>query len=122
MTLAALLHLALHVLIPLAVARLAFRPAWRRAFWIMLATMAVDLDHLLATPIYQPDRCSIGFHPLHRAPVIAVYGAMTLWTPTRLVGLGLVIHMALDASDCLVQGKGAMPRPELGYRPTLQYS
>lgn len=109
MSLAAVLHLVLHALVPLAVARVFWRPQWRRAWLIMLATMAVDLDHLLATPIYQPDRCSIGFHPLHTAPAIAVYGAMSLWHPTRLVGVGLVIHMALDASDCLVQGSWAGP-------------
>lgn len=69
----------------------------------MLATMAVDLDHLLATPIYDPGRCSIGFHPLHQAPAIAAYGVMTLWAPTRVVGTGLLLHMGLDASDCVVQ-------------------
>ena len=35
------------------------------------ATMLVDLDHLLATPLYNPDRCSLGFHPLHTTlPII----------------------------------------------------
>lgn len=108
MTLAALLHLLLHALVPLAVAWRFFRARWRRAWLIMLATMAVDLDHLLARPIYQPDRCSIGFHPLHTTPAIAAYGALAFWAPTRLVGVGLVIHMALDASDCGVQGNLAV--------------
>lgn len=103
MSFTSVLHLVLHGVIPGLIAWALFRPHWRRAWLIMLATMAVDLDHLLATPIYQPDRCSIGFHPLHRGPAITVYGAMTLWPPTRLVGVGLVIHMALDASDCAVQ-------------------
>ncbi len=31
----------------------------------MLATMAIDLDHLLADPVFDPDRFCIGFHPLH---------------------------------------------------------
>lgn len=103
MSLAAILHLVLHGLVPGAVAWLCFRKRWRRAWLIMLATMAVDFDHLLAKPIYDPDRCSIGFHPLHRPPAILAYGAMTLWAPTRLLGSGLLIHMALDASDCAVQ-------------------
>ena len=68
----------------------------------MIATMVVDFDHLLATPIYDPDRCSIGFHPLHTAPAIAIYVLLTLPKPTRLIGLGLLIHMALDWSDCAV--------------------
>jgi hypothetical protein len=93
-------HLFLHAAVPLAVALLFFRPRWKRAWLIMLATMLVDLDHLLADPIYDPDRCSIGFHPLHTYPMIAVYVLVTLPRPTRLVGVGLVVHMALDAIDC----------------------
>ena len=38
--------------------------------------MLVDLDHLLADPIYDPERCSIGFHPLHSIPAIVVYALM----------------------------------------------
>lgn len=103
MTFASSLHLLLHGLVPGVVAWLFFRKRWRRAWIIMLVTMLVDLDHLVAKPIYDPQRCSIGFHPLHRAPAIAVYAGMTLIPATRLVGLGLVIHMALDATDCAVQ-------------------
>ena len=100
MTLSGAIHILLHVAVPLAVAWVFFRGEWQRAFIIMLATMLVDLDHLLATPLYDPNRCSIGFHPLHTWPAIAVYLALLLPKSTRLIGLGLVIHMALDAMDC----------------------
>ena len=66
----------------------------------MSATMLVDLDHLLANPIYDPNRCSIGFHPLHTTFPVIVYVLLTLFSKTRLLGLGLVIHMALDYIDC----------------------
>ena len=66
----------------------------------MAATMVVDIDHIVATPIYDPMRCSINFHPLHTFPAIAVYGAMTLFKKIRYVGVGLLIHMALDSIDC----------------------
>ncbi len=66
----------------------------------MLATMLVDLDHLLADPIYDPNRCSVGFHPLHSLPAVAVYVGMSLIPKLRLIGIGLVIHMALDSLDC----------------------
>lgn len=99
----AIIHLLLHAAVPLAVALLWYRPQWRRAFLLMMATMAVDVDHLLATPIYQPDRCSIGFHPLHTWPAILVYVLLTLHPRSRLIGLGLVIHMALDSLDCALQ-------------------
>ena len=44
---------------------------------ILIATMVVDLDHLLATPVYDAARCSIGFHPLHTGPLVALY--VLLW-------------------------------------------
>lgn len=67
----------------------------------MLSTMLVDLDHLLADPVYDPQRCGIGFHPLHSYPAIAAYALFLIPRPTRLVALGLVIHMVLDALDCV---------------------
>lgn len=100
MSLRAIIHLLLHLAVPALVARLGWRTTWRRAWLVMLATMAVDLDHLLAVPIYDPDRCSIGFHPLHTAPAVAVYVVLAAWPRTRLVGVGLLIHMALDGIDC----------------------
>ena len=72
------IHLALHAAAPGIVAVLAFRPRWRAAWGWMLAMMVVDIDHLLADPIYDPDRCSIGFHPLHSWPAIGVYASVLL--------------------------------------------
>lgn len=81
-----------------------FRAFWRKAWIIMLATMLVDLDHLLATPIFNPTRCSIGFHPVHSVPAIVMYGLM-LFIPDKymkIIGLGLLLHMLADWSDCLL--------------------
>lgn len=94
-------HIGLHLVVPVLVARLGWKDRWYRAALIMLATMAVDLDHLLATPVYDPTRCSIGFHPLHSVWAVGVYGALFLVPRTRLWGAGLLIHMALDLIDCL---------------------
>lgn len=100
MTVTFAFHLFLHVLLPLIVALVFFRQQWQKAWLIMVAVMLVDLDHLLADPIFAADRCSIGFHPLHTYTAITGYLLMTLWQPLRLVGIGLLIHMAVDASDC----------------------
>ena len=67
----------------------------------MALTIIVDLDHLLADPIYDSSRCSIGYHPLHSYPAILIYLVLTMIPKTRLVGLGLVIHMVLDGLDCI---------------------
>lgn len=107
MSTAAALHLILHALVPLAVALLWYRGSWRRAWALMLLGWVIDVDHLLADPIYSPDeRSSLGFHPLHTAPAIAVYAALLLPARTRLVAIGLLIHIVLDGIDCLRMASG----------------
>lgn len=67
----------------------------------MLATMLVDLDHLVASPIFDPHRCSIGYHPFHSYYVIPLYAAMVFFKkPWRIIGIGLLWHMITDYLDC----------------------
>jgi len=96
------IHIALHILVPVGMAWFFFRSDWKKAALIMVAANLVDLDHLFASPVYDPNRCSIDFHPLHRILPISLYGAMMLlpWKPVRWLGIGLIIHMLLDALDC----------------------
>ena len=68
----------------------------------MLLAMIIDLDHLFADPIYDPDRCSINFHPLHTYPAIGIYILVTAIPRLRLFGLGFLIHMVLDGLDCIL--------------------
>jgi len=111
------IHLILHALVPwLVVVAVVPKGQRRFVFGLLMATMLVDADHLLATPIYAPNRCSILFHPLHQVLPMVVYGLMVLWPVVLLamkrvmkqweiimgwIGLGLLIHMLLDASDCV---------------------
>jgi len=95
-------HLALHFVMPAIVAGLFFRQRWQMAYLVMMATMLVDLDHLLAAPIYDASRCSIGFHPLHEPWFIVLYAVLCFVSKTRLMGVGLMIHMVLDSIDCQV--------------------
>ncbi|WP_192823895.1 DUF6122 family protein [Rufibacter sp. LB8] len=95
-----MLHLLLHIIVPGLVAWLFFRKNWVRVSLILVATYLVDLDHLLATPMYDPDRCGIGFHPLHSYWAIGLYVLLLFPNRTRIIALGLLIHMALDYLDC----------------------
>ncbi len=95
-----MVHLAAHFIIPAIVARLGYADRWRAVYLAMMATMVVDLDHLLADPIYDPNRCSIGFHPLHGVIPIAVYCGLCAVPKLRIFGIGLLLHMLLDVLDC----------------------
>lgn len=66
--------------------------------------MLIDVDHLLASPIFDPNRCSINFHPLHTYWALAIYVVMLFFRKTRIVGVGLVFHLITDFIDCLWSG------------------
>ena len=95
-----MLHLLLHLLVPLGIALAAYKPSWLRSYAVLMAGMLIDLDHLLANPIYDPNRCSIGFHPLHQSIPIAIYILALAHPKTRLPAIGLCVHIVLDALDC----------------------
>ena len=96
-----IIHTSLHFVVPFTVAWAFFEDRWKQAWLIMVLTMVVDLDHLLATPIFDPTRCGIGFHPLHSWLAILIYLALVAIPRLRLVALGLLIHMALDGMECV---------------------
>lgn len=103
MSLQALVHYSLHFFAPGLLAFVFFRPKWKKVWAIMILTMLVDLDHLFSNPIFDPNRCSIGYHPLHTFWAMAVYAALLLLHPLRPAALGLLFHMFTDYQDCLWQ-------------------
>jgi Family of unknown function (DUF6122) len=96
------LHYGIHFLLPLIIALIFFKTNWKYAYLIMICTMLIDLDHVLATPIFDANRCSINFHPLHSYIAIAIYLLLIIPKKTRLLGLGLIIHIIADKIDCLL--------------------
>ncbi len=95
-----ILHYGSHLLLPLLVALVFFQSNWKIAFLIMLSGLWIDIDHLLANPIFDPNRCSINFHPLHSYYAIVAYAGLSFFKKTRLIGLGLAIHIIADIIDC----------------------
>lgn len=93
-------HYSLHFVAPGLLAFIFFRKEWKKAWLIMVATMLVDADHLLAHPIFDPDRCSIGYHPLHSYYAIGVYVILLFFPRTRIIAVGLLFHMLTDWQDC----------------------
>ena len=69
----------------------------------VFASNLIDVDHLLASPVYDPSRCSINFHPLHSWYFFPVYVAL-LFVHSRRVRYfvaGVFLHLALDWLWCL---------------------
>lgn len=100
MELRTFVHYGLHFIFPLLIALIFFKKQWKTVYFICLLGMLIDLDHLLATPIFDPNRCSINFHPLHTYYAIAVYIGFVFFKKTRVLGIGLLIHILADTVDC----------------------
>lgn len=104
MPLQQIVHYSLHFLAIGIIAYLYDKEKWLKYWLILAATMLVDLDHLLAVPMFDPERCSIGFHPLHSEIAITLYvlGMIFIWNKVlKLISIGLFFHMLTDFTDCI---------------------
>lgn len=96
-----LLHYGIHFLVPVLIGLLFFPKEKRMlVILILLGGILIDVDHLLANPVFDSQRCSINFHPLHSYLAIAVYIGLLLFRKFRLLGLALIIHIIADLTDC----------------------
>ena len=95
------IHYGMHFLLPGLIAFFFFKKNWKTVWLMFIATMLIDLDHLLANPIFDPNRCSINFHPLHSYIAAIVYVALLIPTKTRIIAIGLLLHLLTDYIDCL---------------------
>ncbi|BDD07660.1 hypothetical protein FUAX_00920 [Fulvitalea axinellae] len=100
-----IVHYGLHFIAPAGIAWLIDKKRWKKLYVVLLLTMLVDADHLLADPIFKANRCSVGFHPLHSYPAILAYivGLVVFWRKVivRTVFIGLLFHMFTDFVDCI---------------------
>jgi len=90
----------MHFLLPGVIAFYFFKENWKKVWLILILTMLVDLDHLLSTPIFSPTRCSINYHILHSYFAIAIYLVALFFKRTRIIAIGLLLHMLTDVIDC----------------------
>lgn len=95
-------HYGLHFLFPGLIAYIFFKAEWKKAWMLMLASMLVDLDHLFANPIFEANRCSINFHPLHTYYAMLIYVVFLYFPKIRIIALGLLFHMLTDWIDCWI--------------------
>lgn len=77
---------------------------WKKYYLLLLSTMLIDLDHLWANPIFEPGRCSIGFHPLHTVAAILIYIVVAIFIQNKIlkiIFIGLLFHIFTDGLDCI---------------------
>jgi hypothetical protein len=99
-----LIHYGFHLALPFVFGRLLFRDVWWKAGLLMLGTMVIDVDHLLADPVFDPARCGIGLHALHTPWAGIAYAALLAvrsWK-ARAAGVGCLLHLGTDALDCFL--------------------
>lgn len=97
-----LIHYGLHFIFTALIAYIFFKKNWKKVYLIFIATMIIDLDHLLATPVFDSNRCSIGFHPLHSYIAIGFYFVGLFFNTTRIIAIGLLLHIFADFVDCFL--------------------
>ena len=99
-----LVHYSNHFLVIFFIAWVYSPAQFWKAYLILLFTMLVDIDHLWAIPVFDPNRCSLGFHTFHSETAIVTYVlGMFLFKHQwiKLFCIGLVFHMITDGIDCL---------------------
>lgn len=116
------LHLISHAVVPASIAFLLnAENKWESTALTYLSTNFVDIDHLVANPVYDPNRCSINYHPLHSEYAIFGYSILALHPQTRDIGTGLLIHMGLDYIDCELMRKNNLVHPSPINRYTFSH-
>lgn len=99
-----ILHYGGHWIVPFALGWLIWHERFGQAGLVIASANLIDLDHLLADPIFDPNRCSIGFHLLHGWEAALIYLAMLAipcwWA--RAFAVGALWHLAVDWADCLL--------------------
>jgi hypothetical protein len=96
------IHYGIHFLVPIAIGFLLFKENRLRITILLLSAIVIDIDHLIANPIFDPNRCSINFHPLHSYWAIGLYFTAVFFKKTRIFGVALLIHMLADLADCFL--------------------
>ncbi|HZJ18970.1 MAG TPA: DUF6122 family protein, partial [Pricia sp.] len=54
-----IVHYGIHFLVPIAIGLLFFKEHRLKVILLLLTGIVIDVDHLWADPIFDPERCSI---------------------------------------------------------------
>ena len=91
-------HIPFHFILPFIVFR--FRRD-RIEFTLLELANSIDFDHLLAPVTFDPARCSLTTHPLHSWEAAVFYILLCFIPRVRALGYGALLHLLVDAPNCL---------------------
>jgi hypothetical protein len=97
-----LIHYGTHFIVPIGIAKWGYPTKFKQVLFIFWGAILIDVDHLLASPIFDPERCSIFFHPLHSSVAIMCYILLCFIQKTQIIGFALCLHILADSLDCLI--------------------
>ena len=95
-----IIHIILHFLVPFIVAKTAWKEQWLWPFIIMALTLVIDFDHFLAEPVFDPNRCSLGFHPLHKLACHWNLSCVTFFSSFTNYCYWIAHTLGIDGTDC----------------------
>jgi len=72
----------------------------KKVLFQLLLSNLIDLDHLFASSVFEPARCSINNHIFHSFLVFPVY-LFGLITRYRYFFIGVISHLLIDYLGCL---------------------
>lgn len=98
------IHYFLHLVFPYFLAKKIDKNDYLKVYFALLSSMLIDLDHLFADPIFDPNRCSIDFHFLHQTQFFFIYlvGFLFAKNYIKIFFLGLMLHLITDKLDCIL--------------------
>ncbi|WP_275126012.1 DUF6122 family protein [Zhouia amylolytica] len=97
-----IIHYGIHFLVPILIAFIFYRSNWKKSLVILISSIIIDIDHVWANPIFDPNRCSINFHLLHSYPFIFIYTLLLFNNKSRIYGIALLLHILADTTDCIL--------------------
>jgi hypothetical protein len=90
-------HYFLHFAAPIYLVK--FENNRLKSWFIYFFAMVIDFDHLFADPMFDPNRISIGFHPLHTFPASFLWAVLIFSKNFRILGFAVLFHLFTDCVD-----------------------
>ena len=72
----------------------------KKVLFQLLLSNLIDLDHLFASSVFEPTRCSVNNHVFHSFFAFPVY-LLGLLSKYRYFFIGVIAHLLIDYLGCL---------------------